>query len=347
MAFHEQMRRAVVVVAVMVALTGCGSAPAGAVASPAASPSPSGTSSTPPSPSPAYAGLWPRSTNLAYDSTRKNVVLFGGIYNRSSLMQDTWTWDGHAWTQQHPAHSPSGRHGAALVDDPEMHAVLLFGGNQGGGAGEQDDTWAWNGVDWTRQAPGHSPPAREGAAMSFDPVRHNVLLFGGMGLGDTWTWNGQDWTQAQPAQSPPARGYGRLAVNTAHGEAVLFGGFEALRDTWTWDGVTWTQQHPTNSPPNPNQVIAETAQMVYDETHQVIVFAGPDQSSGSIETFTWDGTDWTPLNPPVKPSARDGAGLAYDAADGVTILAGGLDFGALHDLTPTWGWDGTSWTKIG
>jgi len=292
----------------------------------------------------APAGLWPRSTPLAYDSTRGYVMLFGGTLTQGSAGGDTWIRKSGQWSQVRPKSSPPGRSGAVLVDDPEMHAVLLFGGKSASGQ-NLDDAWAWNGDDWVQLFPAHKPPARVGAACAFDPVRHVVLLFGGDGLNDTWTWNGQDWAEAKPAQSPPARGFARLAIDVANGEAVLFGGFEALRDTWTWDGSTWTQQHPSNTPPGFHEVNPTNEQLAYDSGRKVIVFAGPDEASRTTQTFEWTGSDWTQLHPQSSPPFRDGAGLAYDVANGVTIFAGGFAFGSESSDT-TWGWDGTSWSAV-
>lgn len=337
-------------VAMVLLVAGCGSS--SSALHQTASPTASATAASPTpaiSPTPDYAGLWPRSANIAFDSTRKNLVLFGGNLNRSGLGNDTWVWSAGRWTQQNPAANPPVRQGAVLVDEPEMHSVLLFGGADTA-SNMLNDTWAWNGINWVQLFPAHSPSPRYGAAAAWDAVRHVVLLFGGGscicagGLDDTWTWNGQDWTQAHPTQSPTGRGFARLAVDVAHGEAVLFGGFEALNDTWTWDGATWTLQHPTNTPPAINEANAMAAQMVYDTAKKVVVFAGPNQRTRETETFTWSASDWTPVKPTHNPPAREGAGLAYDEAAGITVYAGGLSMGG--DVTRTWGFDGTDWMQL-
>jgi hypothetical protein len=57
------------------------------------------------------------------------VVLFGGCESCGGsfgLMDDTWQWDGHGWTQLHPAHSPPGRFGA--VAGTVAGKIVLFGG---------------------------------------------------------------------------------------------------------------------------------------------------------------------------------------------------------------------------
>ena len=327
--------RSVASVAIVLVVEACGST---SVATTTASPS--AASVTSPA---AVLNLWPRSTALAYDSTHSYVMLFGGRLNRGALMNDTWIRQGGRWVQMHPAASPPAREGAVLVDEPEMRAVLLFGGHTDGG--DVGDTWAWDGTNWTPLAPAQSPTPRTGAAATFDAVRHVVLLFGGStGSSETWTWNGQGWTQAKPAQSPPGRSFGRLGVDVAGGNAVLFGGFQALQDTWTWDGVTWTQQQTSTTPPGIHESSALTEQMAYDSDRKQLVLAAPNEGTGKIETFTWNGSDWTKLSPAMSPTFVDGAGMAYDAADSITVLAGGYPQGA--GATHTWGWDGTNWSAI-
>jgi hypothetical protein len=139
---------------------------------------------------------------MAYDDADGRVVLFGGGSN-SGLYGDTWTWDGSDWTQQHPAHSPSPRVDWGMVSyDATDGNVVLFGG-VAGGIHYYGDTWTWDGSDWTRQHPAHSPPRRAESTTAYDADRGQVLLFGGDGpesrgfteFGDTWTWDGTDWTQ--------------------------------------------------------------------------------------------------------------------------------------------------------
>ena len=343
------MKKFIAPIALLLVIAGCGSTSTSAVT---ATPSATGSavSQSTPSALPVYPTLWPRSANLAYDSTHHNVVLFGGIHSHSDTPNDTWIWQGHRWTQQQPAANPVGRQGAVLVDDPEMHAVVLFGGVTFTGT-FLNDTWAWTGLNWVQLFPAHAPSVRYGAAAAFDPVRHVVLLFGGTscicagGMDDTWEWNGLDWSQAHPSSSPSGRGFARLAVNVAHGEAVLFGGFEGLQDTWTWDGVTWTQAHPNNTPPAIGEANPMAAQLVYDSVRKVVLFAGPNQSTRKTDTLTWSGDDWTVVTAATAPEERDGAGLAFDVVEGITVFAGGYSFGG--EVSTTWGWDGATWSMLG
>ena len=180
---------------------------------------------------------------MAHDASTGTVVLFGG-FGASSLLNDTWTWDGTTWTQQHPASSPSIRGYAAAAYDAATGTVVLFGGEHPDGA-DFRDTWTWDGTTWTQQQPATSPRARQNAAIADDVATGTVVLFGGFNsrvspnyLSDTWTWDGTTWTKQHPAVHPSARDYAAMADDVATGTVVLFGGGASdggvLGDTWTW-----------------------------------------------------------------------------------------------------------------
>ena len=100
------------------------------------------------------------------------------------------------------------------------------------------------GLNWTRQAPASSPPARANAAIAYDAATGTVVLFGGRGangpFGDTWTWDGSTWKKQNPAAHPSARVSAAMAYDAATGNVVLFGGVGIAGgsvpsgDTWTW-----------------------------------------------------------------------------------------------------------------
>jgi hypothetical protein len=79
---------------------------------------------------------------------------------------------------------------ASAAFDPGVHEVVLFGGGSGGV--DQIGTWVWGRgrPNWTRLPPVQSPPAREGAGMTYDPALHRAILFGGQDnngyFNDTW-----------------------------------------------------------------------------------------------------------------------------------------------------------------
>ena len=130
---------------------------------------------------------------LIYNPATRTVVLFGGVTTDLTPLNDTWTWNGINWTRHFPATSPAPRNGPALAYDPGLSAVVLFGGAVGTCCSDSlNDTWTWNGVNWTEIYPANTlPSARNAPAMDYDPLRKVVLMFGGAAdsgreLDDTW-----------------------------------------------------------------------------------------------------------------------------------------------------------------
>jgi hypothetical protein len=137
---------------------------------------------------------------------------------------------------------------ASLASDTRRGRVVLFGGWHTAGLGILGDTWEWDGVDWTQQAPARSPSARRWPAMAFDAQDGVTVLFGGLdasvtNVADTWIWNGVDWTQRPTPASPTVRSEHTMVAT--RGRAIVFGGnggnlFSLRRgDTWEHDGGTW------------------------------------------------------------------------------------------------------------
>ncbi len=136
--------------------------------------------------------------SMVYDAAHQRVVLYGG----AGPVSTTWTYDGTAWTDRGLQASPPARRAAAMAYDSVRGVIVLFGGNRNAtspGRATVGDTWEWDGVStsWDEKAT-TGPPARSSAAMAFDPVRGEVLLFGGNisgasggppanPLGDTWS----------------------------------------------------------------------------------------------------------------------------------------------------------------
>lgn len=66
------------------------------------------------------------------------------------------------------------------------------------------ETWTWDGMVWTRQAPATSPSVRSSALLAYDESRRVTVLLDGMGRSDIWEWVGANWSQSTPPHSPDA-----------------------------------------------------------------------------------------------------------------------------------------------
>jgi hypothetical protein len=264
---------------------------------------------------------------MAYDPATRDIVLFGGTvqryHQRSLALNDTWTWDGAAWTRRHPLHEPPWSTGLAMSYDPRSHSVLLVTlpsshpnldltpdgvGSRGTTA---FGTWRWDGSDW-RELPTPSAPAFAAGAV-FHTNPRLATLPNGAGL------LFYSWSVYMGSCPPPGRcGSGPDPNGTRNSQ------------TWTWDGSGWTEQHPSRAPGYAQLVATPGAG------------AAPIIFTGDATTWQWTGSDWAETRRR-GPAPYDEGLAVYDEADAnVVAYAGRLGSdGAFYD---TWIWDG-SWSK--
>ena len=169
--------------------------------------------------------------------------------------------------------------------------VVLFGGREDSVVRliDYNDTWVWDGLNWTQKFPPTSPPPRAYPGMAYDAVHEEVVVFGGESCcaltNNTWVWDGLNWTQKFPATSPISLQASYLAYDSIRAETVLFPAWPQNEiGTWVWDGNNWIQKQPISSP----RAQIELA-MVYDDAHQqVVLYGGLDPlSSPSLLGETW------------------------------------------------------------
>jgi hypothetical protein len=262
------------------------------------------------------------------------IRLFGAT--NSGPAAGAWVFQGNAWA---PATGPLPpyRSDCMLAFDAARDELVLFGGKTSGG-NALDDTWRWNGTQWTLATPAARPPARWGGAMAFDRRRNVVVLFSGRipfapTPVDTWEWNGTTWSLRTPPASPPGRDGGMLAFDAATGYMLLHGGQEAgmpLADTWRYDSLTWSLRQPA-TPPQPRL----GGRMVSDLHRQRVVLMGG--YGNDPFAWEWDGAQWRASYQPA-PAARVELGLVYDGAQRrVVAHGGGLSLGtAIYFFDDTW-----------
>ena len=255
---------------------------------------------------------------VAHDAARGRTVLhYGGsppnMFSGPGTPSATWEWDGTTWHPVLSGGGPPERESFALAAAPGWQ-ILLFGGEAWDfffNRTKLGDTWLWSGTTWT-QAPVSGPSARSSAAMAFDPVRQQTLLFGGIDAqgsrNDTWIWNGA-WTQLLTTTAPPA-GTGLLAYDQRRACAVLRPDL-TTGPTWEFDGSNWT---PRASVHEPEGRVARS--MTYDTARErVVLFTSRQRASVAWE---WDGVDWQRRATVGKPFQATWS--AYDEARQETVL---------------------------
>lgn len=109
---------------------------------------------------------------MVYDAANGVCVLYGGKESLEGggggYKGDTWTWDGTDWTEKTGLSGvPRLRSRATMYYDSAREVVVMHGGfgelTSGGSFGMLNDTWEWDGTDWTQvvttDAPTGSIPA--------------------------------------------------------------------------------------------------------------------------------------------------------------------------------------------
>lgn len=228
----------------------------------------------------------------------------------------------------------------------DWFTVFLFGGYNGTNA--VNDTWSFDGTNWTQLSPATSPSARRRHSGAYDLARGRLVMFGGEDsgstiLGDTWEFDGTNWIQMTPATVPPPRRDHCMAYDFASGLVIMFSGRDSsnalLTDMWAWDGTDWTSFSFLPLPP-----LRWGAQMVWDPANgNVVMFGGSSTNfvAPLADTWIWSGLSWTAAMPAHVPAARYAHCMTYDDARQRVCMYGGHD-GASY-VQEVWEFDGTDW----
>ncbi|MBK8980360.1 MAG: hypothetical protein IPM29_31035 [Planctomycetes bacterium] len=159
--------------------------------------------------------------------------------------------------------------------------------------GRNNDSWLWDGTDWTMLDPAVVPPPREYAAMAYDVARERVVLFGGrtltspaiVELDDHWEFDGVNWTQIHTTTVPTARYAARMAYDAHRQRIVMLGGSLPLghpieqNTVWEYDGIDWQRRTVTGLPR------VGASRMVYDTQRRRMVTFGLYTSSSVVATW--------------------------------------------------------------
>ena len=245
----------------------------------------------------------------ALDTDRNRLVML-------CTGSEVWEFDGTVWkafSGLDPV--PNERRFAAMVYDKKLKKTVLFGGFLG--SNYRNDTWTWDGTKWTELDIDNDdrPPHRGTMAMWYDPLAQKTILYGGIGRGsinekvkrfaDMWSFDGSRWVNMNITATPGMRLRPLQAVGPT-GKVVIFGGLrveqideDSIRqffgdDMWEWDGSTskWTQIEQPAFRPLPRQ----NGALGFDPvTGNLVLFGGYGDGFYYSDTWTWNGTAWTPI----------------------------------------------------
>jgi len=303
----------------------------------------SATPSRNPGPAPRVAA------GIAIDQAGHRLLVCGGSTpSRSDTYSDAWALSlDHApvWSKlvTDATRAPI-RGGASDGYDVSRRRLVVFGGSNELGY-FRNDTWL---VDlrkdpaWSPLATqGTLPPARYWHVSAWDPVRDQLVVYGGYygdsshPLGDLWVLSfghgTPTWTQIVPAgPAPSARMLTQLVYDSARDRFLLLQGYDGrnpLDDVWELrltPSPAWRQLAPAGTPP-----AARAAEMcIYDAARdRVLLFGGSTNYDlfndlWSLGFGSGDG-QWQQLPISPGPSGRNLGLLRFDTTRDRLLLFGG------------------------
>jgi hypothetical protein len=248
---------------------------------------------------------------LAYDPTRKSLILYGGAeYSASTTYGDTWEWDNTGkWTQLKVTNSPDPLSGHGMVTDTTRNKILLFGGS--------GDPYAYGGPYY------------------YNPMRNEV-----------WEWDGGTltWTNRTPVATtglPSERQNPLLAYDEGRQKLFLYdgGSYSTSASTfWEWDPVSagWTTRDTGDQLQYGSSYVVTYDSIRRREvmlTSQYYFGPGNNQETWEIDA---KGPTWYVRSLPNSPAADNGPTLAFDKGRGVVVLFSGQGMTTGNGGGETW-----------
>jgi len=285
------------------------------------------------------AGPQIRDPFMTYDAARKEVILLGTTVKNDSEM---YRYVNSAWEKLNPAHIPPCVLLASMTYDSAKSRIVLENGVCGTGATPQE-TWIWDGTDWTKKDVKVKPEQVTGVAMAYDPTRDEVLLFGGVAVdglvqGGAFRFHDDDWSAVtEELLQPGPRSLFVFERDPVRNVTWLFGGHDDQNDfydLWKLQGGKWEQITAADSPATCTYPVGAFDP---DRARLVIVC---ESGTG----YEWDSDKWTKFEPKIRPGSRRFSTVVYDPVLKKTILYGGYD--GLNYHAETWLWDGAAWKKL-
>jgi hypothetical protein len=292
---------------------------------------------------------------MVFDAMDNYTLLFGGERETLSggyvVSNETWTYHAGIWAPLRSTAHPSNRISPAMTYDPLHHYVLLFGGSACGHGvfGSCNDTWSFQGGNWTQLHPLLAPPGASWVSMAYDAKTGHVVLFDGTPSSSTWQWQGGTWGKLTPTGTPKIAAYSDFQMFfdprddymvLASADGLTCGGsvYSWCMHTWTFSGGNWTELVNTST------LRATKFSVAWDSSlKEAVLFGG----YVNVSPYTLDGTwtfvhgSWTHVKPLASPSLRYESAMAFDGGDGYLFL-----FGGTYTTVTTSGMLNDSWKLI-
>ncbi len=227
---------------------------------------------------------------FTYDSNKNIGIYFGG-YDDINYLNETYEYINNRWFLKETTNSPSKRYASSIVYDKTRKKVVLFGG-YGQSPNNPlliillNDTWEYDGNNWTQIQTQNYPSARCNHCMVYDTFKGKTLLFGGKTADNqVWEYDGSNWNMLITYFAPVERYSHSMAYDESHNITYLYGGYNFgnyYDETWQLKHDIWTKIETINSPSFPFQ-----GSMIWNPYDKLIYYFGGKKSDGNISNQLW------------------------------------------------------------
>lgn len=278
--------------------------------------------------------------NFVWDAHNQQVVMndaVGGPGGQTWLFSDT-----SGWTQVTPTPAPGHRYAPVAVYDTQNERMLIYGGNS-------TELWQYDKDGaYSLLTPTATPAQRYSHTACWDSTNNRMLVFGGYTstyTNETWSFNSSEgWVQYTPTPSVGPRFASSLVWDSQNQRALLYGGWDTVAsgntgELWQFTNAGgWLLLDPGTDQPSVAE-IRDSHCAVWDPVNNRMLVFGGTNSGGNLFNDFWQYTaadGWKELNPPVRPSGRQGAGSAWDSTNNRMLIFGGTNVTATVHLSDFW-----------
>ncbi len=315
---------------------------------------------------------------MVWDAKDGYVLLFGGcnLYDGyvcdGQYLNDTWEYSSGTWTNLTPAISPPVLDGgSSMAYDSTAGVVVLFGGQLSTvnltNPALVNYTWEFTRGVWSNATTDIAPAPRMNAALSDDPGRGGVVLFGGLhqyayntsngtrigGVkeSDTWVFDNRTWANVTMTvgSTPPGLFQASAAYDPNEGGPVYYGGWttngSTSNATWLLGAGGWSNLTKSGGPPGLAQEV-----LVYDSSaDSLLMFGGQSDQlpAPSTETWTFSNGTWSKVSPVNVPLGTYNAAMTDDPPSGGVLLMIGDTEVSYGSNSQFWSFSNGDWSIAG
>lgn len=282
---------------------------------------------------------------LAYDATSKQTYLIGLNDTGTTTVMYRYVPASKEWVAVTADKMPTCVNDGHMVYQSHTGRLLFLGGVCATDTPALEEAFEFDGSTWTKLTIG-AVGRGSGQATAYDPLRHEVVFFGGTAAfgtvltSATGVYRDGVWRQASVDYRPAPRSLARFDTDTASNTIWMYGGLDETSlfyytDIWGYRNGQWYANLR-----GPSACDGPLAAFDSDRARLVV-------NCGGLDTWEWDGNAGTWKSFPdlkKKPSTRRFAGMVYDPKLKKTVMYGGYNNN--NYFNDTWTWNGTEWTEV-